>query len=411
MVEAEAAVFNPFEPGFRVDPYPAYARLRAEAPVLQAGFGSVVVSRYDDCVALARDPRLTVDARKTDQYRMAVERGIIDPDQEALMRTPPFLVLDPPDHTRLRGLVSKAFTPRVVEGMRSHVEEVVGERLDCVVEQGSFELVEDLAYALPVTVICEMLGVPATDQEVFKDWSRELSRGLDPLNPEAYLVPELVEQRRAAGNAFIDYFRALIVERRQRPADDLLSALLAAEEAGQSLTEDELLSTCLLLLAAGHETTVNLIANGLYALLQHPEQLERLRREPELAASAVEELLRFDAPVQMAVRTALEEFDVRGVTVRRGQQVLLLLGSANRDEAQFADADRLDIARNDSRHLAFGFGIHFCLGAPLARLEGAIAFRQLATRFLSLEVAGTPEYRENIVLRGLKKLPLAFEAA
>jgi cytochrome P450 len=411
MVEAEAAVFNPFEPGFRVDPYPAYARLRAEAPVLQAGFGSVVVSRYDDCVALARDPRLTVDARKTDQYRMAVERGIIDPDKEALMRTPPFLVLDPPDHTRLRGLVSKAFTPRVVEGVRAHVEEVVGERLDRVVEQGSFELVEDLAYALPVTVICEMLGVPAADQEVFKDWSRELSRGLDPLNPEAYLVPELVERRRAAGNAFIDYFRALIVERRQRPADDLLSALLAAEEAGKSLTEDELLSTCLLLLAAGHETTVNLIANGLYALLQHPEQLERLRREPELAASAVEELLRFDAPVQMAVRTALKEFEMRGVTVRRGQQVLLLLGSANRDEAQFADADRLDITRGDSRHLAFGFGIHFCLGAPLARLEAAIAFRQLATRFRSLEVAGEPEYRENIVLRGLKKLPLAFEGA
>jgi hypothetical protein len=411
MPQAEAAVFNPFDPSFRVDPFPVYARLRAAEPVHQAPFGSAVVSRYDDCVALLRDPRLSADARNSDMYRAAVEQGIFDPEQEALSRTPPFLVLDPPDHTRLRGLVSKAFTPRVVEGQRPHIQRVVGALLDRVVEQGTFEAVEDLAYPLPVTVICHLLGVPPDDREVFQGWSCELSRGMDPLNPRAFLEPAVVARRREAGNAFFDYFRSLIAERRKRPADDLLSALIAAEEGGEKLREDELLSTCLLLLAAGHETTVNLIASGLYALLRHPDQLRRLRDDASLAPGAVEELLRYDAPVQLALRTALEDIEVRGVTIRRGQQVILLLASANRDAQQFPDPDRLDITRGDSRHLAFGFGIHFCLGAPLARVEGEIAFRSLVSRFRTLELAGEPEYRENIVLRGLSSLPVSFEAA
>jgi cytochrome P450 len=405
MQRAEPLVFNPGDPAFRADPYPAYARLRAADPIHETPI-AFVVSRYEGCVAVLRDRRWSSDQRHSDAYRFAVEHGLFDPEQEALSKTPPFLVLDPPDHTRLRGLVSKAFTPKVVDAQRPHIEQVVDELLSRAEARGELEVIEDLAYPLPVTVVCELLGVPPGDRETFKDWSGELARGLDP---GTALVPEVVERRRRAGNAFMDYFRALIAERRASPRDDLISALIAAEESGDRLTEAELLSTCILLLAAGHETTVNLIGNGALALLRHPDQLRKLRDDPPLAASAVEEVLRYDSPVQMVTRTALEDVDLGGATVRKGQQAALLIASANRDERQFPEPDRFDITRGDSRHLGFGFGLHACLGAPLARVEGEIAFRKLVERFDGLALlSDPPDYKESFVNRGPRELRVAF---
>jgi cytochrome P450 len=410
MAEAAPLLFNPLDPAFRVDPYPCYARLRAEAPIYQTPVGSWVLSRYVDCAAALRDhARWSSDLRNNAVYQRALAEGRVDPSQEALGKTPPFLVLDPPDHTRLRGLVNKAFTPKVVEGLRPHVQQIVDELLDNVADKGSIEVIEDLAYPLPITVICEMLGVPPQDRQTFQQWSRELSRGLDP---EEVLPPDAIERRRQAGNAFADYFRALIAERRRNPRDDLLSALIAAEEAGDKLTEDELVSTCIFLLAAGHETTVNLIGNGSLALLRHPDQLDLLRSDPSVARGAVEEILRYDPPVQYASRIAMEDIDLDGATIEKGRQAVILIGSANRDPDAFPEPDRFDITRGDSRHLAFGLGIHFCLGAPLARVEGEIAFATLVRRLDGLHLlAEAPEYKEHIVNRGLRSLPVSFSTA
>ena len=406
MPDTDPLVFNPLDPSFRIDPYPFYARLREQDPVHQTALGSWVISRYADCVALLKDPRVSSDLRNEELYRRAVEQGLIDPDQEVLQRTPPFLVRDPPDHTRLRGLVSKAFTPNVIEGLRPHVQELVDRLIDRAAAAGEMELIEEFAYPLPVTVICELLGVPPQDHETFKEWSRELSKGLDP---GRYAQPDTVERRRRAGNAFAGYFGDLIAQRRKTPREDLLSALIAAEEQGDRLTPEELISTCIFLVSAGHETTVNLIGNGTLALLRHPDQLRRLRDDPSLTRSAVEELLRYDAPVHMAIRVAIADIEVGGRTIGRGQQIAILLGSANRDPAQFPEPDRLDIARRDNHHVAFGFGIHFCLGAPLARVEGEIAFAALVRRLQGIELCTqAPEYRENIVLRGPRALPVRF---
>ena len=408
MPVAEPIVFNPLDPGFRADPYAVYARMRTEDPVHQAPFGRWVLSRYADCVAILRDPRASSDLTNSTAYQQAIEkRGGAAPDAP-LLKMRPFLILDPPDHTRLRGLVSKAFTPKVVEGLRPRIQELVDELLDNVSERGSMELIEDFAYPLPVTVICELLGVPPEDHVTFKEWSRHLARGQDP--PEV-LSPEVMQRSVEAMTLFMDYFGGLIKERRKRPREDLLSALISAEDAGDKLTEDELLSTCVFLLAAGHETTVNLIGNGTLALLRHPGQLSKLRDDPSLAPSAVEELLRYDAPVQFAMRTALVDIELGGRTIPKGAQIILLLGAANRDPERFPDPGRLDLARADNHHVAFGFGIHFCIGAPLARVEGEIAFRTLVRRFRHLELqTETPEYKENIVLRGLASLPVGFTA-
>ena len=273
------------------------------------------------------------------------------------------------------------------------------------------EVIGDLAYPLPVQIISEMLGVPHEDHETFKGWSRELARSLDP----DFATPiEELQQRRDAALAFADYFRGLIAERRAHPRDDLLSALVAVEERGDTLTEEELLATLTLLLVAGHETTVNLIGNGTLALLGNRDQLERLRDDPSLAKNTVEEVLRYDPPVQMTVRNALEEVEIAGATVDRGQETVILLGAANRDPDQFAEPERFDVARPDAnRHLAFSSGHHFCLGAPLARLEGQIALNTLVQRTgerqLEMQlVDDSPVYKENIVLRGLAALPISW---
>ncbi len=402
MSDVAPATFNPFDPGFRIDPYSTYRRLRSEDPVHQSPLGGLVLSRYADCVAVLKDRRWSSD------FRNAEQPGF-EPDLEILGESRPFLFLDPPDHTRLRGLVSRAFTPRVVEGLRSRIQELVNDLLDRVAADGRMDVIGDVAYPLPVTVISEMLGVPPDDHETFKGWSQELARSLDPEpNPSADVLGRI----KKALDSFDDYFRGLIDERRRVPKEDLLSSLIEAEEKGDRLTEAELLATCRLLLVAGHETTVNLIGNGLLALLRHPDQLRMLKDDLSLAPSAVEEVLRYDPPVQLTGRIALEDIEVAGVTVPRGHNVILLLGAANRDPDQFARPEQFDITRNDDSHLAFGFGIHFCVGSPLARLEGQIALATLARRFNAMELqTEAPDYKENIVLRGLRSLPVAFSAA
>ncbi len=402
----EALAFNPLDPGFRNDPYPTYRRLQTESPVHQSVFG-LVLSRYADCSSLLRDPRVSSDQRNAD-IAAVMFGGEDQPVDPAIEDARPFLFMDPPDHTRLRGLVNKAFTPRVVERMRENVQAIVDELVESVAAKGEIEVIEDLAYPLPVRVICEMLGVPAEDHAQFREWSHAVARGLDP---DFVLPPEFLANRQQVFEQLQEYFGGLIAKRRADPRDDLISALIAAENEGQVLSEMELMTTCGLLLIAGHETTVNLIANGVLALVRNPEQLERLREDPSLTRTAVEEVLRFDPPVQMTARIATADIDVSGVTFKKGQLAILLLAAANRDPAQFTDPDRFDIGREDNRHLAFGMGIHFCVGAPLARVEGQIALDAFAQRFndpqLMLE---TPKYKENLVLRGLESLPIRFSS-
>jgi cytochrome P450 len=392
-------MFDPFDPEFRRDPYPVYARLRAAAAAHPTPWGAVAVPRYADCVAILTDPRASSDLTKSDLYRAAREQGLIDPD-EVLAKTPPFLILDPPDHTRLRGLVSKAFTPRVVEAMRSRVQQIVDELLGGSAP-GDVELIETIAYPLPVRVVCEMLGVPPEDHDTFKGWSRLLAQAMDPQPGQ---TPQASAARREAGNAFAQYFRELLARRRARPERDLLSQLAAAADISHALSEDELLSTCIFLLAAGHETTVSLIANGVLALARHPQQFELLRTGPPLASSAVDEVLRYDAPVQLALRVAKEAIAIHDHVVSPGCQIIVLLGAANRDAERFDDPDRFDLRRGDPHHLAFGLGPHFCLGAALARLQGEVFFATLSERCAGVRLLAEPEYKPNLVNRGMSAL-------
>ena len=392
--------FNPLDSDFVADPYPTYHRLRREDPVHLSPLGFWVLTRYEDVVAILRDGRA---AKEAIQEVVAAKLGIQASARTALS----MLDRDPPDHTRLRALVSKAFTPRVVERLRPHIQEIVDGLLDGVECRGTMDLIEEFAYPLPVIVICEMLGVPIADHERFKGWGLDIARGLDSV----LLPPDspVRERALAARGGLAAYFRELIAERRTSPRDDLLSALIAAEEAGDSLSEEELLSTCILLLIAGHETTVNLIGNGTLALLRHPDQLRRLRETPALITTAVEELLRFDGPVQRTARVPNADITVGGRTIKEGELVMPFLAAADRDPAQFPDPDRLDLGRTENRHIAFGWGIHFCLGAPLARVEGQIAINTLVQRFPKLALAtAAPEYRPSLTLRGLARLPVSF---
>lgn len=391
--------FNPMDPEFVADPYPTYHRLRAEDPVHLSPLGFWVLTRYEDVAAVLRDPRFAKEAMMA---AVAKRFGITQGTFGLSM-----LDRDPPAHTRLRSLVSKAFTPKVVEAMRPHIQEIVDGLLERVAGAGSLDLIEEFAYPIPVMVICELLGVPVADHERFKGWSLDIARGLD-----AVMLPvdsEVAIRSGIARQGLIGYFRELIAARRASPRADLLSALIAAEEAGDKLSEDELLASCILLLVAGHETTVNLIGNGMLALLRHPEQLRRLREHPELITSAVEELLRYDGPVQRTGRMPSEDVTVGGRTIAKGEMVMPFIGAADRDPAQFPDPDRLDITRSENRHVAFGTGIHFCLGAPLARVEGQIAINTLLRRLPTLTlVTEKPAYRQSLTLRGLTALHVAF---
>lgn len=384
---------------FKAAPYGYYSTLREHAPVhsirLRNGATAWLVSRHDDAVAVLGDPRFAKDP--------AAAKGTSPPwlpgPLRALSRN--MLDLDEPDHRRLRDLVQKAFTPRVVEEMRPRIHDIAGRLLDTIERKGTADLIADYASPIPVTVIAELLGVPERERAKFHRWSTHLVAADTSAWHKVRAIP--------AGLAFILFLRRLIRTRRAALQDDLLSRLIEVHEAGDRLSADELLAMSFLLLVAGHETTVNLIGNGILTLLQHPEAMERLRRDPALIAAAVEEMLRYASPLQMATeRYATTAVEIAGVTIPRGAVVYVVLAAANRDEAAFRDAARFDIDRQPNRHLAFGHGIHYCLGAPLARLEGQIAIRALLERFsrIALVSGATLRWRRGLVLNGVEALPV-----
>jgi cytochrome P450 len=384
-----------FAPEVRADPWPFYARLREADPVHRRPDGDWILTRYADCQGVLADPRCSSNPA----HESRPSEG--SPARQAGSNL--LLFLDPPDHTRLRRLVSKAFTPRRVEELRPRIAELVDALLDEVDGEPTFNLLEALAFPLPVIVICELMGVPAEDRDSLKEWSTAASRLLDP-----DVEGETLELGLLAGMGLAGYFDALFEERRRQPQDDLVSGLVAAEEEGDRLSADELRAITVLLFIAGHETTMNLIGNGTYALLQHPDQLALVRDDPEMARSAIEELLRYDGPVHVTARVPTEDIDIGGTPIAAGERMVVALGAANRDPAQYPDPDRLDVTREDNRHLTFSHGIHFCLGASLARVEGQVAIPRLLQRFPDLALAAEPSYREHLVLRGLTELQVAI---
>jgi cytochrome P450 PksS len=392
---------------FKANPYPFYARLRDEAPLfpirVSGGRRGFLVTRYDDVVAALRHDALGKDPSGGDRSARRAQIPFVTEWLGPLEKN--MLDLDVPDHTRLRSLVHKAFTPRLVEQLRGRVQALTDELLDRAAQKATrgevVDLVAEFALPLPATIIAQMLGVPPEDQRKFHRWSSDI-----------VVVTGAVDLFRALPSvlSFLSYLRKLVAARRAEPRDDLVTALVRAEEDGDRLTRDEILAMVFLLLVAGHETTVNLISGGTLALLQDPEQLDLLRRSPELTESAMEELLRFVSPVEIATeRYAKEEVALAGGRVPKGGLVLTVLGAANRDDRQFAAPDRLDVTRAPNRHVAFGQGPHYCLGAPLARLEGRIAFETLLQRFPTMRLALPPEklrWRKGMFLRGVHELPL-----
>jgi len=393
-------------PEFRANPYPGWAQLREHDPVSLTSLGAYVLTRHADLSVLLRDPRTSTDERNSSLFSQipAEESGrLIDPEDPTAR---PLLFIDPPDHTRLRGLAAKAFTSKSVEALTPRIQHLVDGLLDNLAEtEGPVDLIDDYAYPLPVTVICEMLGVPSEDHETFAEWSRILAASVDPI---ALRSPEQEAELQDTIPLFVDYFENLIARRRSAPGDDLLTRLIEAEEAGERMSHGELVATSMFLLVAGHETTVNLIGNGTLALLRNRGELDRLVSDPSLDKSAIEELLRYDSPVQFTVRITLDEFDFGDAKVPPNCTVLCIIGAANRDPAAFDAPDTLDLGRADNRHLGFGGGAHFCLGAPLARLEGRIAITSLIRRFPNLQLAGDPVARQTFTLRGLAHLPVAL---
>jgi hypothetical protein len=393
-------LFNPLSPDVIANPYPYYHRLRTLDPVHRSPLGVFVASRHADVGFVLRDKRFGKDfvGRMTRRFGPQV---LDEPVYRSMRHW--MLQLDPPDHTRLRGLVVKAFTARRVEDMRPRIQEVVDRTLDRVEPRGRMDLIADFALRLPVTVICDMLGIPEEDHEMIFSGARAGGRLLDPVP----LSRAEIDRANNDNLATAAYFHNLFELRRRQPGDDLTTQLVHAEEEGHKLTNEELTANVILLFGAGHETTVNLIGNGLLALYRNPDQLRLLKENPTLIANAVEELLRYDSSVQLTGRTALEDVSVGGVDIAGGESVLCLLGAANRDPGVYADPDRLDIARPNIRPMSFGGGIHYCLGAQLARIEGEIAINALLRRLpgLKLDDAERPDWRQTFVLRGLNTLP------
>ena len=401
--------YDPRRPEHIADPFPIFARLRAEDPVhWSAILGGWVLTRYRDVRQVLNDPRFSAD-------RITPFRDHLAPDARAgvaeLLKTLGLWAVfnDPPAHTRRRGLLNKAFTSRAVTALQPMIERIVDHLIARVATRGEMDLIADFAYPLPASVIAGMIGVPIEDLDRFKTWSDEIAAFVG----SALATPDKRERGERGVREMSAYFRAMVADHRRNPREDILSGLIAATESGAMLSEDELVASCILLLFAGHETTTNLIGNGMLALLRHPEALAALRREPSLAAAAVEEMLRYDGPTQAMTRIALEDvsLDEGGPAIPRGDRIFALLNAANRDPAVFPDPDRFDVARDDSRHLSFGFGIHFCLGAPLARLEGRIGVAALAQRLPELTLAlDRPKWTDSFVLRGVRALPVRFRA-
>ncbi len=391
----------------RHNPYPFYAQLREQESLARfswRGMEMWLATTYEDAVAILKDPRFVLDRQEVEPLEGGQRSmGGNAPRYVPLAGRRYLLNTDPPDHTRLRSLVSKAFTPRMIAQLRPRIQQITDELLDVVQDKGQMDLIADFAFPLPITVISEMLGIPTTQRQQFRDWTQTIVQSLEPGKEAAGM---------AAEEAFINYIQTLLASKREHPDNDLTSGLMLAEEQGDTLSENELIAMILLLITAGHETTVNLIGNGVLALLEHAEQLHQLRADPALLPSAIEELLRYTAPVSLSTpRWASEDVSIHGRVIRKGEMVRCALLATNTDPQQFSDPIVLDILRRENQHLAFGKGIHYCLGAPLARMEGQIAIGTLLRRLPHMHLADSPEqlaWKEAGALRVLVALPVMF---
>ncbi|MCV7422472.1 cytochrome P450 [Mycobacterium yunnanensis] len=400
--EPRALLMQLLEPDSRADPYRVYQRIREHGPILMPESNLVVFSSFQDCGDVLRHSSSASDRLKSTVAQREIARGA----QPRPFGQPGFLFLDPPDHTRLRRLAQQAFAPKRVKALEADVVTMVDDLLDRAVDAGSLDAVADLAYPLPVAVICRMLGVPIADEPLFSRASALLAKGLDPFITFTGELPVDFAERMEAGHWLRAYIADLVEERRSAPREDLISALIAAEEDGDQLTSDEIVATCNLLLIAGHETTVNLIANAILAMQRHPRHWAALAEDPDRAATIIEETLRHDPPVQLAGRTAGEDMTIGSTSVPKGDTMMVLLAAGQRDPAAFDRPDDFDPDRDNLRHLAFGHGVHFCLGAPLARLEARVALSAVTRRFPGATLAGEPVYKPNVTLRGMASLPL-----
>lgn len=399
--------FNLFDPKFNANPYPTYHRLRNEDPVHRYFVGGDwIVTRYADVKAVLKSGCVRTDDRpksiqERNKYFLHQENNL---DTLAYTTSRFLFYMNPPDHTRLRGLVGKGFSSVVVERMRPHIQEIVDELLDKVRHKGSMDIVAELASPLSVSVISKLLGIPKEAQQQLHQWTNVLSRILDPL-----VSLKEYEAMNQATEEIQEYLRTLIAEREKDPQEDFISNLIAAKDQSDRLSQKELLAICTLLFGAGEETTGNTIGNGILALLQHPNQMEQLKREPTMIQSAVEEVIRYDSAIQMLTRIATDNLEIGNQTIKAGEKIVLCLGAANRDPAQFPNPDELNINREQNHHLAFADGIHYCLGAALARVETQVAINTLIQRFPDLRLASNKqEWKKSIVIRGLKSLSVSF---
>ncbi len=402
--EAQALLLQLLDPANRADPYPVYAKCRERGPIQLLDANLTVFSTLCDCDEVLRHPSSSSDRKNS----TIAQRMLASGEWPKPAGPPGFLFLDPPDHTRLRKLVSKAFAPKVVSALHPDITALVDGLLDRIAERGSFDVIADLAYPLPVAVICRLLGVPLEDEPKFSQASALLAQALDPFASLSGASPDAFRERIQAGRWLRGYLHALIERRRSHPGDDLLSGLIAVEESGDQLTETEIVSTCNLLLIAGHETTVNLIANAMLAMLRHRKQWAALGADPDRAPAVIEETLRYDPPVQLVGRNAAEDMVIGDTTVVKGDSMILLLAAAQRDPAEYDRPDTFDPDRGTLRHLGFGRGAHYCLGAPLARLEAGVALSAVTARFREARLAGDPQYKTNVTLRGMSSLPVAI---
>lgn len=403
-VRTPPLLWDPADTVRSADPYPIYAQLRASDPIHRSPLGFWVFSRHADCLAMLRDRRVSSDTRR-DRPAARHSGDTADPN-ETFHELIPFIFRDPPDHTRLRGLVQKAFTPRVIQQLEPRIRQICADLLDVAFERGEVDLVADYAFPLPIQIITEILGVPVDDRADFQTWSDAVARGLDP---ELLLPADALAQRQTGLLAFVEYFSDLISARRAKPREDLISRLIHAEASGDALNHVEIIATCVLLLIAGHETTVSLIAGGALALMEHPDQWVRFRDDPTAATTGIEEMLRYVSPVHLTSRIATRTMRFGDAVIEPGEACMLLIGSANRDPEVFGTPDIFDVGRSDNPHLGFGLGIHHCLGAPLARLESRLALRALVRQTQHWERPSRRlTYKDNIALRGLARLPVVL---